>query len=44
MRPHTETVQPMLDVGGKPMLQHIIERARTCGVSKFIIAVNYLMR
>lgn len=43
MRPHTENCpKPMLDVGGKPMLQHIIERARTCGVSKFIIAVNYL--
>lgn len=32
----------MLPVAGKPMLEHIIERARAEGFSRFIIAVRYL--
>ncbi len=34
--------KPMLDVTGKPMLEHIILRAKKEGFFKFIIAVHYL--
>lgn len=41
--PYTEDCpKPMLPVAGKPMLQHIIERAIDEGFSKFVIAVHYL--
>ena len=40
---HTENCpKPMLEVGGKPMLQHIIERAVTDGFQNFIISLHYL--
>jgi dTDP-glucose pyrophosphorylase/predicted transcriptional regulator len=40
---HTENCpKPMLEVGGKPMLQHIIERAVADGFQKFIISLHYL--
>jgi len=43
LRPHTETCpKPMLQVDGKPMLEHIIERAKLDGFSNFIFAVHYL--
>lgn len=43
LRPHTEHCpKPMLPVGGKPMLEHIIERAMTNGFSHFILAIHYL--
>lgn len=43
LRPHTENCpKPMLPVAGKPMLEHIIERAKTEGFAHFIIAVQYL--
>ncbi len=43
LRPHTETCpKPMLVVAGKPMLEHIIERAKTEGFGRFIISINYL--
>lgn len=43
LRPHTENCpKPLLPVGGKPMLQHIIERARGEGFRDFVIAVHYL--
>jgi len=43
LRPYTENCpKPMLLVGGKPMLQHIIERARDEGFSEFVLSVNYL--
>jgi dTDP-glucose pyrophosphorylase len=43
LRPHTENCpKPMLQVGGKPMLEHIIERAKFDGFSNFILAVHYL--
>ena len=36
LRPFTETCpKPMLDVAGKPMLQHIVERAREQGFRNF---------
>lgn len=34
--------KPLLLVGGKPMLEHIIERARGEGFRHFILAVHYL--
>lgn len=41
--PHTENCpKPMLPVGGKPMLEHIIGRARNEGFRRFAIAIHYL--
>lgn len=43
LRPHTENCpKPMLLVSGKPMLEHIIERAKLEGFSRFVLAVHYL--
>lgn len=43
LRPYTENCpKPLLPVGGKPMLQHIIERARDEGFGRFVIAIHYL--
>jgi dTDP-glucose pyrophosphorylase/CBS domain-containing protein len=43
LRPHTENCpKPLLPVGGKPMLEHIIERARVEGFGRFVIAIHYL--
>jgi dTDP-glucose pyrophosphorylase len=43
LRPHTENCpKPMLPVDGKPMLGHIIERAKAEGFQHFILAVHYL--
>lgn len=43
LRPHTEQCpKPMLPIGGKPMLQHIIERARDEGFGHFVLAIRYL--
>jgi NDP-sugar pyrophosphorylase family protein len=45
LRPHTENCpKPMLPVGGKPMLEHIIERAVGEGFGRFVIAIHYLGR
>ncbi len=42
LRPFTETCpKPMLEVAGKPMLQHIVERAREQGFRNFIFCINY---
>lgn len=32
----------MLPVGGKPMLEHIIERAKAEGFQRFVLAIHYL--
>lgn len=43
LRPFTEDCpKPMLEVGGKPILEHIMARARDEGIYKFIFAINYL--
>lgn len=41
--PHTaHCPKPMLPVGGKPMLEHIIERAKTNGFNHFMLAIHHL--
>lgn len=43
LRPHTEDCpKPMLHVAGKPMLEHIIERAKGEGFDHFVLAIHYL--
>jgi dTDP-glucose pyrophosphorylase len=43
LRPHTENYpKPLLLVAGKPMLDHIIERAKLEGFSHFVLAIHYL--
>lgn len=43
LRPHTESCpKPLLPVAGKPMLEHIIERAKSEGFSHFVLAIHYL--
>ena len=43
LRPYTESCpKPMLPVAGKPMLQHIIERAKSQGFRRFVLSLNYL--
>lgn len=41
--PHTENCpKPMLAVAGKPMLEHIIDRAKSEGFKRFVISIRYL--
>lgn len=43
LRPHTENCpKPLLPVAGKPMLEHIIDRAKLDGFSHFVLAIHYL--
>jgi dTDP-glucose pyrophosphorylase len=43
LHPQTEShPKPLLPVAGKPILQHIIERAKSDGFSHFILSVHYL--
>lgn len=43
LRPHTENCpKPLLPVAGKPMLEHIIERAKMGGFNRFVLAIHYL--
>lgn len=43
LRPHTENCpKPLLPINGKPMLEHIIERAKADGFRCFVLAVHYL--
>jgi len=43
LRPHTEHCpKPLLPVAGKPMLEHIIERAKVDGFVHFVLAIHYL--
>lgn len=41
--PHTENCpKPLLLVAGKPMLEHVIERGKLEGFSRFVLAIHYL--
>ena len=41
--PHTENCpKPLLLVAGKPMLEHIIDRAKLEGFNYFVLAIHYL--
>lgn len=43
LRPRTENCpKPLLPIAGKPILEHIIERAKADGFRRFALAVNYL--
>jgi len=43
LRPHTENCpKPLLPIAGKPMLEHIIERAKLEGFNHFVLAIHYL--
>ncbi len=43
LRPLTDNCpKPMLPIGGKPMLEHIIERAKAEGFHRFVLAVHFL--
>jgi dTDP-glucose pyrophosphorylase len=43
LRPFTESCpKPLVKVAGKPMLEHIIERAKLEGLSDFVLAIHYL--
>lgn len=43
LQPHTNSCpKPLLPVRGKPILEHIIERAKLEGFSRFVLAINYL--
>jgi MurNAc alpha-1-phosphate uridylyltransferase len=43
MRPLTATKpKPLIEVGGKPLLDHVLERLRSAGVKKVIVNVHYL--
>jgi dTDP-glucose pyrophosphorylase len=43
LMPHTQDCpKPLLPVNGKPMLEHILERARNEGFHRFVLAVHYL--
>jgi dTDP-glucose pyrophosphorylase len=43
LRPHTENCpKPLLPVAGRPILEHIVERAKLDGIGHFVIAVHYL--
>ena len=43
LRPYTENCpKPLLPVNGKPMLEHIIDRAKAEGFYRFVISIHYL--
>lgn len=43
LRPFTDNIpKPMIDVGGRPILEHIIRRFVSQGFKRFYISVNYL--
>ena len=43
LQSHTEDCpKPLLPLGGKPMLEHIILRARAQGFQQFVLAIHYL--
>ena len=43
MRPLTATKpKPLIEVGGKALLDHVLEKLRTAGVKKVVVNVHYL--
>ena len=43
LRPDTENCpKPLLKIAGKPILEHIIERAKVEGFTNFLLAIHYL--
>ncbi|WP_300974743.1 nucleotidyltransferase family protein [Sphingomonas sp. LHG3406-1] len=43
MRPLTATrPKPLVEVAGKPLLDHVLDRLRTAGVEKVVVNVHYL--
>jgi NDP-sugar pyrophosphorylase family protein len=43
LRPHTDNCpKPLLPIGGKPILEHIIARAKVSGFHRFVISLHYL--
>lgn len=43
LRPHTDNCpKPLVQVAGKPMLEHIIEHAQADGFSHFVLAIYHL--
>ena len=43
LHPHTEKCpKPLLPIAGRPMLEHIIERAKREGFNNFVLAIHYL--
>ena len=43
LHPQTENCpKPLLQVGGKPILEHIIDRAKAEGFSRFVLAIHHL--
>jgi NDP-sugar pyrophosphorylase family protein len=41
--PKTENCpKPLLQISGKPILEHVINRAKTQGFSRFVISIHYL--
>lgn len=43
LRPYTEECpKPLLCIAGKPILEHIIERAKLDGFNHFVLSINYL--
>ena len=42
LRPITDTIpKPMVDVNGKPFLEHLINQLKTQGISEFILCAGY---
>jgi dTDP-glucose pyrophosphorylase len=42
LRPLTEEIpKPMLEVGGRPLLEHVLDQVRDAGLSRVLMAVNY---
>lgn len=43
LRPHTESCpKPLVLVAGRPILEHILERAKAEGFSRFVLTTHYL--
>lgn len=43
LHPHTKTCpKPMLEVNGKPILEHILRRAINSGIVNYVFSTNYL--